>query len=45
LLKFGESCSTLVEVLFPYVPLLERAYQNWKALESETGSQVYCKTG
>jgi len=28
-----------------YVPLLERAYQNWKSLESETGSQVYYKTG
>ncbi len=28
-----------------YVPLLERAYENWKALESETGSQVYFKTG
>ncbi len=28
-----------------YVPLLERAYQNWKALESETGAQVYYKTG
>ena len=28
-----------------YVPLLERAYQNWQTLESETGSQVYYKTG
>jgi len=28
-----------------YVPLLERAYENWKTLESETGSQVYFKTG
>jgi sarcosine oxidase len=28
-----------------YVPLMERAYQNWQALESETGSQVYYKTG
>lgn len=28
-----------------YVPLLERAYQNWQSLESETGSQVYYKTG
>lgn len=28
-----------------YVPLLERAYENWQTLESETGSQVYCKTG
>lgn len=28
-----------------YVPLLERAYKNWQALESETGSQVYYKTG
>jgi sarcosine oxidase len=28
-----------------YVPLLERAYQNWRLLESETGSTVYYKTG
>jgi sarcosine oxidase len=28
-----------------YVPLLERAYENWKTLESETGEQVYYKTG
>lgn len=28
-----------------YVPLLERAYENWQALEEETGSQVYYKTG
>ncbi len=28
-----------------YVPLLERAYQNWKALEDQTGSQVYFRTG
>ena len=28
-----------------YVPLLERAYENWKTLESETGYQVYHKTG
>lgn len=28
-----------------YVPLLERAYENWKTLESETGSQVYFQTG
>lgn len=28
-----------------YVPLLERAYQNWKSLEEETGSQLYFKTG
>ncbi len=28
-----------------YVPLLERAYENWRTLESETGSQVYFKTG
>lgn len=28
-----------------YVPLLERAYENWKTLESETGAQVYYKTG
>ena len=28
-----------------YVPLLERAYKNWNALEWETGKQVYFKTG
>jgi sarcosine oxidase len=28
-----------------YVPLLERAYENWQALEAETGHQVYYKTG
>jgi sarcosine oxidase len=28
-----------------YVPLLERAYKNWHALEAETGAQVYYKTG
>ena len=28
-----------------YVPLLERAYQNWKSLEEETGEQLYFKTG
>lgn len=28
-----------------YVPLLERAYKNWEALESETGSQLYHPTG
>ncbi|MFQ3597499.1 MAG: N-methyl-L-tryptophan oxidase [Chloroherpetonaceae bacterium] len=28
-----------------YVPLLEKAYQNWNILESETGCQVYYKTG
>lgn len=28
-----------------YVPLLERAYENWKALEQETGEHVYFKTG
>ena len=28
-----------------YVPLLERAYQNWKTLEEETGYQVYYDTG
>jgi len=28
-----------------YVPLLERAYQNWQTLETETGSTVYYKTG
>ena len=28
-----------------YVPLLERAYQNWKALEDETGAKIYHPTG
>lgn len=28
-----------------YVPLLERAYQNWKSLEEETGAKLYYKTG
>jgi sarcosine oxidase len=28
-----------------YVPLLERAYQNWKELENITAAQVYVKTG
>lgn len=28
-----------------YVPLLKRAYENWKTLEGETGAQVYYKTG
>jgi len=28
-----------------YVPLLEKAYKNWKTLEWETGQQVYIKTG
>ena len=28
-----------------YVPLLERAYQNWRTLERETGERVYFKTG
>ena len=28
-----------------YVPLLQRAYENWKTLEVETKSQVYFKTG
>ena len=28
-----------------YVPLLERAYQNWQTLESETSTQIYLKTG
>ncbi|MGB5315124.1 MAG: N-methyl-L-tryptophan oxidase [Robiginitalea sp.] len=28
-----------------YVPLLERAYENWRTLESETGSRVYYETG
>ncbi|MBX2917070.1 MAG: N-methyl-L-tryptophan oxidase [Cyclobacteriaceae bacterium] len=28
-----------------YVPLLERAYHNWKQLEAETGTQLYFPTG
>jgi sarcosine oxidase len=28
-----------------YVPLLVRAYENWKSLEQQTGSQVFFKTG
>lgn len=28
-----------------YVPLMQRAYENWKELEDETGEQVYFKTG
>lgn len=28
-----------------YVPLLNRAYENWKTLETDTGQQVYYKTG
>jgi sarcosine oxidase len=28
-----------------YVPLLERAYKNWKDLEKETSSQLYYPTG
>ncbi len=28
-----------------YVPLLERAYQNWATLEAETETQVFFKTG
>jgi sarcosine oxidase len=28
-----------------YVPLMERAYQNWSALERDTGEQLYFKTG
>ena len=28
-----------------YVPLLERAYENWEQLENETGEQLYFKTG
>lgn len=28
-----------------YVPLMERAYQNWNELEKETGEQLYFKTG
>ena len=28
-----------------YVPLLERAYQNWRSLEKEISNQIYFKTG
>jgi sarcosine oxidase len=28
-----------------YVPLLERAYENWKDIETKTGSQIYFPTG
>ena len=28
-----------------YVPLLERAYENWKTFEKEIGEQLYYKTG
>ncbi len=28
-----------------YVPLMERAYENWRALEQNTGEQVYFRTG
>lgn len=28
-----------------YVPLLEKAYQNWKELEEETATQIYYPTG
>ena len=28
-----------------YVPLLQRAYENWQTLERETGSRVYYQTG
>jgi len=28
-----------------YVPLLERAYENWKDMESKTGTQIYFQTG
>jgi len=28
-----------------YVPLLNKAYQNWKDFEEETGQQLYYKTG
>ena len=28
-----------------YVPLMERAYNNWKQLENETGEQLYFETG
>src|SRR5688572_32719922 len=28
-----------------YVPLMDKAYANWKQIENETGAQVYFKTG
>src|SRR5690349_12297380 len=28
-----------------YVPLLQRAYENWNELEKESGQQIYYKTG
>lgn len=28
-----------------YIPLLQRAYENWKSLELETGEQLYYPTG
>ena len=28
-----------------YVPLLERAYENWRQIEKESGKQLYFKTG
>jgi sarcosine oxidase len=28
-----------------YVPLLERAYQNWRKIETLTGTSIYTKTG
>jgi sarcosine oxidase len=28
-----------------YVPLLEKAYQNWRHLEAVTGASIYTKTG
>src|SRR5271169_1312012 len=28
-----------------YVPLLQKAYQNWKHLEKATGTQIYFETG
>ena len=28
-----------------YVPLLQRAYENWKTLEAETGTTIYYRTG
>ena len=28
-----------------YVPLLERAYQNWRKIEALTGTSIYTKTG
>ena len=28
-----------------YVPLLNRAYENWKNFEDETGTQIYFRTG